>query len=213
MLAKKWPGDYRELKGSLPPWIVFYNLAGYDYYPEARVSYQMKDILGITQRLGLESVKALGDISANELLKAVQQPSSEPYWKLRYKGACHDIFFLTIYDKLEGLIGIMNDLANEAGYPASDMGVYIQPVVQGTSCHCEFNLFYDPENPGEVERVKKLFADAVKKLMCNGAFFSRPYGENARMIINRDAATVAGLTKIKKILDPNNIMNPGKLCF
>jgi len=71
----------------------------------------------------LESVKALGDISANELLKAVQQPSSEPYWKLRYKGAFHDIFFLTIYDKLEGLIGIMNDLANEAGYPASDMGV------------------------------------------------------------------------------------------
>jgi len=42
----------------------------------------------------------------------------------------------------------------------------------------------------------------LKKLMCNGAFFSRPYGENARMIINRDAATVAGLTKIKKILDP-----------
>jgi FAD/FMN-containing dehydrogenase len=213
MLAKKWPGDYRELKGLLPPWVVFYNLAGYDYFPEARVSYQKKDVLGITQQLGLESVKALGGISANELLKAVQQPSVEPYWKLRYKGACHDIFFLTIYDRLEGLIGIMNDLAHKAGYPASEMGVYIQPVVQGTSCHCEFNLFYDTENPGEVELVKKLSAEAAKKLICNGAFFSRPYGENARMIINRDAATVAGLSKIKKVLDPNNIMNPGKLCF
>jgi FAD/FMN-containing dehydrogenase len=213
IFTKKWPGDYRDLKGSLPSWVVFYNLAGYDYFPEARVSYQIKDILGITQRLGLESVKALGGISANEILNAVQQPSPEPYWKLRNKGACHDIFFLTIYDKLEGLIGIMNELADKAGYPASDMGVYIQPVVQGTSCHCEFNLFYDPENPGEVDRVRELSSSAVKNLMCNGAFFSRPYGENARMIINKDAATVAALTRIKKILDPNNIMNPGKLCF
>jgi hypothetical protein len=213
IFAKKWPGDYRDLKDSLPPWVVFFNIAGYDYYPEDRVSYQIKDILGITQRLGVEAVKAVGGVSANEMLKMVQRPSAEPYWKLRYKGACHDIFFLTIYDKLEGLIGVMNDLADKAGYPASDVGVYIQPVVQGTSVHCEFNLFYDPENPGELDRVKELSTLAVKNLMAHGAFFSRPYGESARMIINRDAATVVALAKVKKILDPNNVMNPGKLCF
>jgi hypothetical protein len=213
IFAKKWPGDYRDLKDSLPPWVVFFNIAGYDYYPEDRVSYQIKDILGITQRLGVEAVKAVGGVSANEMLKMVQRPSTEPYWKLRYKGACHDIFFLTIYDKLEGLIGVMNDLADKAGYPASDMGVYIQPVVQGTSVHCEFNLFYDPENPGELDRVKELSTSAIKNLMARGAFFSRPYGESARMIINRDAATVVALAKVKKKLDPNNVMNPGKLCF
>jgi FAD/FMN-containing dehydrogenase len=213
IFAKKWPRDYENLKNALPPWVVFFNVAGYDYFPEDRVSYQIKDILSITQRLGLEAVKAAGGISANEILKAVQQPSGEPYWKLRYKGACEDIFFLTIYDKLEGLIGVMNDLADKAGYPASDMGVYIQPVVQGTSVHCEFNLFYDPENPGELDRIKELSTSAIKNLIANGAFFSRPYGESARMIINRDAATVVALAKIKKILDPNNVMNPGKLCF
>ena len=109
IFAKKWPGDYRDLKDALPPWVVFFNIAGYEYFPEDRVSYQIKDILGITQRLGLEAVKAVGGISANEILKAVQQPSTEPYWKLRNKGACEDIFFLTIYDKLEGLIGVMNN--------------------------------------------------------------------------------------------------------
>ena len=46
-----------------------------------------------------------------------------------------------------------------------------------------------------------------------GAFFSRPYGETAGMIINRDAATAAALKKVKAIVDPENIMNPGKLCF
>ena len=49
--------------------------------------------------------------------------------------------------------------------------------------------------------------------MEKGAFFSRPYGENARTIINRDAATAAALNKVKAIVDPENVMNPGKLCF
>jgi FAD/FMN-containing dehydrogenase len=213
IMAKKWPGDYQDLKGTLAPWMVFFNIAGYDYYPEDRVNYQKKDILGITQRLGLEAIKAIGAVSANEILKTTKQPSEEPYWKLRYKGACQDVFFLTIYDKLEELIGMMNDLVDRGSYPVSDMGVYIQPVVQGTSCHCEFNLFYDPANSGEMERVKELSALAIKSLMARGAFFSRPYGEDARMIMNRDAASVTALSRIKKILDPNNLLNPGKLCF
>jgi len=213
IMAKKWPKDYQTIKDALPTWILFYNLAGYEYFPEERVRYQIADIANITQRLGVESVKEIGGVSANEILKAVHQPSAEPYWKLRNKGACEDIFFLTINDKLEGLIGLMNDLADKAGYSASDMGTYIQPIVQGTSCHCEFNLFYDPESPSEKERVKALSTIATKSLMAHGAFFSRPYGNNAGMIINRDAATVTALSKVKNILDPNNVMNPGKIYF
>jgi len=213
IMAKKWPGDYQDLKDTLPPWVVFFNIAGYDYFPEDRVSYQIKNISDITRRIGVEAVKAVGGVSATEMLKMVQRPSAEPFWKLRYKGACQDIFFITTYNRLEGQIGVMNDLADKAGYPASDVAVYIQPIVQGTSCHCEFNLFYDPENPSELDRVKELSTSAIKNLMAKSAFFSRPYDESARMIINRDAATVAVLTKVKKIFDPNNVMNPGKLCF
>jgi hypothetical protein len=120
---------------------------------------------------------------------------------------------LTIYDKLPELIGIMYNAANEAGYPASDLGIYLQPIVQGTNCHCEFNLFYDPENPRESGLVKDLSAVAINNLAAHGAFFSRPYGESARTIINRDAATAGALFKVKSMFDPNNIMNPGKLCF
>ena len=85
--------------------------------------------------------------------------------------------------------------------------------MQGTSCHCEFNLFYDPDNAGEVNRVKELSNSVIRKLLNAGAFFSRPYGESAGMIINRDAATAVALKKVKFITDPNKIMNPGKLCF
>jgi FAD/FMN-containing dehydrogenase len=212
IMAKKWPGDYLDLKNALPPWVLFYNLVGYDYFPEDRVSYQKKDILGITRQIGLESARAVGGVSANDILKAAQ-PSGEPYWKLRYKGASEDVFFLTIYDKLAGQIGAMYEQADRAGYSTADMGVYVQPIVQGTSIHCEFNLFYDPDNPGEVNRVKGLSASAVRDLMAKGAFFSRPYGENAGMVMNKNAASVIALGRIKKVLDPNNVMNTGKLCF
>ena len=213
IFSRKWPEDYRKLKDTLPPYTLFYTVAGYDYLPEERVDAYIKDATAITQRLGVEAAKAAGNISANEILKAVQQPSREPYWKLCSKGACQDVFFLTIHDKLENQIGAMQNMAEEAGYSTSDLGIYIQPVVQGTSYHCEFNLFYDPDNVKERNRVQGLSNQATKNLMAIGAFFSRPYGENAGMVLNRDAATVAVLNKLKNIVDPNHIMNPGKICF
>jgi len=213
IFTKKWPNDYQKLKDALPAWTLFYTVAGYEYFPEERVSSQIKDITEITQRLGVEAAKAAGGVSANEILKAVQQPCGEPYWKLRQKGACQDIFYLTTFEKLQGQIGAMNDLAEKAGYPASNIGVYIQPIVQGTSYHCEFNLFYDPENRRQLNRVRDVSTLAIKNLMAKGAFFSRPYGESTRMILNRDAATVSVLDKLKKTFDPNNVMNPGKVCF
>ncbi len=120
---------------------------------------------------------------------------------------------MTINDKIQGQIEAMSELAVKAGYPLSDMGIYIQPVVQGTGYHCEFNLFYDPGNSRELNRVRELTSSATRNLIAKGAFFSRPYGESAGMVLNRDAASMAVLSKFKKIFDPNNIMNPGKACF
>jgi FAD/FMN-containing dehydrogenase len=207
------PEDFKALKDSLPPWTLFYAVAGYEYLPEERVSSYIKDITDLTQRLGVQAQKSVGALSANAILKTVKKPSAAPYWKLRNKGASQDIFFLTINDKLGDQIAAMEDLANKAGYPTYLMGTYIQPVVQGTGCHCEFTLFYDPGNPKERDRVQELSLAATKTLMAKGAFFSRPYGESAGVVLNRDAASLAILNKFKKIFDPNNIMNPGKLCF
>jgi FAD/FMN-containing dehydrogenase len=213
LVAKKWPADYLDIKESLPPWVLFFNVAGYDYFPEERVSTQLKGISDLTNRIGLEAERAVGRVSAAEMLKTVQRPSAEPYWKLLCKGACQDIFFITTYDKLEGQISVMYELANEFGYPATDIGVYLQPIVQGTNCHCEFNLFYDPQNPTELDRVEELASFAITSLMATGAYFSRPYDKSARLIVNRDAAYVEALTRVKEIVDPNRVMNPGKLCF
>jgi FAD/FMN-containing dehydrogenase len=193
--------------------LLFFSISGYKYFPEEKVKYQIEAMADIAKSLKLEPLRAIGKASAFEILKMLQKPSGEPYWKLRNKGSCYDIFFITIYDKLPELVSIMNGVAEKFDSPASDMGVYIQPIVQGVNYHCEFNLFFDPDNPGEEDKVRRLSEAAFEALATHGAFFSRPYGAWADMAYRRDAETTIALRKVKKIFDPKNIMNPGKLCF
>lgn len=212
-LATIFAKNGANIKGNLPAYTLFYVVAGYDVLPEERVSSHIKNITDITQRLGVEAKKSIGGISANEIMKAAQQPCPDPYWKLRARGASEDVLFLTINDNVQNTIETMNKVAEKAGYPVSDLGIYIQPVVQGTSVHCEINLPYDKANNSEAAQVKNLALAATKELMAQGAFFSRPYGETAGMIMNRDAASKAVLAKLKNLFDPNGVMNPGKIGF
>jgi hypothetical protein len=212
-IFSKKPADYQALKAKLPQWILFYVVAGYDVLPEERVASYVKDIVTVTKRLGLDALKSIGGISANQIMKAVQKPCEDPYWKLRYKGASEDVFYLTINDKLAGNVELVSSIADKAGYSVADLGVYIQPVVQGTSVHCEFNMFYNPENAADSALVKGLSANATKALVNQGAFFSRPYGEMANFICNRDAANKAVVNKLHSLFDPKGIMNPGKAGF
>jgi len=214
ILAKQWPREYESLRAALPPWVLFYCLAGYEYFPEERVAYQIKDMADIASRLvGVVPVRTISVVSAHDLLRTLKKPSEEPYWKLRYKGACQDVLFLTTLDMVPKFVRVMHETAEWHDYPCAEIGVYIQPCVQGACCHCEFNLFYNPTDKGEVARVQGLITNASEALIGAGAFFSRPYGIAADMAYRRDAETTAALRKLKGIFDPNNVMNPGKLCF
>ncbi len=213
MVISKGSEQYRRIKEGLPPWILFFNIAAYDFLPQERINGQIKNMKELAQRLALEPEQSLNGVTSQQFLKIIQHPSEEPYWKLRLKGGCQDIFFLTIFNHLSDLIQTMLHSAHVSNHPIDEIGIYLQPIVQGVNCHCEFNLFYDPKESIEKDRVKELTLNATQRLMANGAFFSRPYGVCTQMIMNRDAATLNILKKIKGIVDPKNIMNPGKLCF
>jgi FAD/FMN-containing dehydrogenase len=197
----------------LSPWTVIVSIAGRERLPKERVEYQEKDISDIAQSFGLQLLPEIPGARNSEIKQAVFNASNEPYWKCGYKGGSQDIFFLTTLDKTPEFIKTMNAAAEAGHYPTTDIGVYLQPVHQGAACHCEFHLPYAPGNAAETKNMRELFTQASESLFKQGAYFSRPYGIWAKMAYNRDVPTAGALKKLKAIFDPNNVMNPGKLCF
>jgi len=198
---------------SIPEWVVIYTISGYEYFPEDRVDYLEKDISDIAAKKGLNLKQELAGISAEKVALRLNRPSPEPFWKNQIRGGFQDIFFLSTLDKVSGFVKEMKAEVDKAGFPVESMGVYLQPVQQGRACHVEFNLFYDPENQDESRVTKELYTAASKSLIDMGGFFSRPYGEWSNLAYSKCPESVAALQKVKDIIDPNRIMNPGKLCF
>jgi len=206
-------GRIKELTQKLPPWVLLVGVAGRSILPEERVAFQEKDITDLAQQYGLELLRAIPGANSAEILEILLNPSREPGWKQGLKGDCQDIFFLTTLNRTPEFISTIQSVAVSYGYPVSQIGIYIQPVHQGTGCHCEFNLPFDRTNAAEANRIQQILLSASQAMMKQGAYFSRPYGIWADMAFNRDAQTTAVLKKVKKIFDPNAVMNPGKLCF
>lgn len=212
LLGEK-PDQIAALREALPPWVLILGIGGYEVAPELRVESQEKDMMDTAQQFGLIPMTSIPGVSASKMLGILRSPSKEPYWKFRYKGSCHDIFFLTTLKRTPDFIRIMYSVAEAYGYATTQIGIYLQPVVQGVGCHCEFSLPFNQTDSVEVAKVKKLSTESCQSLINMGAFFSRPYGAWADVAYRRDAESTAALRKVKGIFDPNNVMNPGKLCF
>lgn len=212
-ILANWAEDIRTLAVKIPQWLLLVGIARGDILPREKVEYQEKDITEMAQQYGLQFLPDIPGVRGDGLFDSILNLSYKPYWKLKYKDGCQDIFFITTLEKTPEFVKTMHTVAAVQGYQISEVGVYIQPVHQGASCHCEFELPFDRQNQTEVSRMKELYLKASEELLKQGAFYSRPYGIWSPMVFNRDTQTTLMLKKIKGIFDPNNVMNPGKLCF
>ena len=176
------------------------------------MAWEQTDFRSMARSCGLEPQTALSGVPAQNILPVLSQPS-EPHWKMRFKGGFQDLFFLTTLDKTPLFAGSVCDLAKLQGYPAESVGVYIQPIVQGTSCHCEFSFYFDPANAEMTIGTRKMVEAGSADIGQRGGFFSRPYPPWKEIAYRNSPATVAMQKKIKAIFDPKGILNPGKLCF
>ncbi len=201
------------LKQKLPKWVMLIGVAGRALFPEEKVDVMQKDLEDYAQQCGVTLVTGLPGATNREILNLLLSPSPETYWKITGKGGFQDIFFLTTLDRTPGFVSTMVAAADAMNYPSTDIGVYIQPQHMGAAYHCEFTLYYDPADARETARTRQLFEQASRLHLDNQAYYSRPYGIWADMAYAGDADSKGTLRKIKKLFDPNHIMNPGKLCF
>ena len=212
-MVGKQASEIATLRESLPTWAAIIGLAGAALYPEERVQVQELDLKRIAQQCGVQVLNGVGSVSASRIASAAASCSGEPYYKFIAKGASQEIFFLTTLDKAPQFIATVLSIAERLKYPAREIGVYIQPQHQGVSQHVEFNLPFDPANRMETEKVKRVYTEASQTLVAEGAYFSRPYGAWANLVYRRDRDATRMLRVAKRIVDPKNVLNPGKLCF
>jgi FAD/FMN-containing dehydrogenase len=201
---------FGSVRDSLPAYICLQNIAGFNRLPQKRVDYQFADISDIANMAGLKMEESIGEVSAKELLARATKTCGGKDWRHLVKGHCLKVFFMSTLDKSPVFINAMKEVCKKHDVDENTLGIYLQPVVQNHSCHIEFMVFYSPDSPSEVEKMKALEAESVKELMEKGAFFNRPYGTAQDAVFSKNEINYETLKKIKNIFDPNRVLNPGK---
>lgn len=207
------PQKIDELRKKQKPFIMIYAVAGYEYFPEERVEYQEKDIADIAQKRGILISGQIPGLNGRRAEKMLSSPCEGIYWKNRLKGACKEIFFLTTLNRAKAHQELAFRIIENHGFSRDTVGIYIQPMQHGRICHMEFDIYYDSSDEKESARIDAVYTEMSFALAEAGAFFSRPYGIWADMVYEKCPDTVDALKKMKRIFDPNGIMNGGKLCF
>jgi FAD/FMN-containing dehydrogenase len=219
IVAEDWPKDFEKLRASLPPWTLILVISGMHRRPEEKLKYE-EELLGKILKNEFPDISLSDSLPGfphlgKKLLPMLRKPwpKEVTYWKNRYRGACQSLFFFTKPALASKFISKVEEIAAKHSYPIGDIGGYIQPIEHNRACHLEFNFFYDPANQPEVEKVRSLYREAAQVLLNEGALFTRPYGELAKLVYEKAAGYTTALRRVKNIFDPNNIMNPGNLCF
>ena len=216
ILSEDWDKDFQKLRADLPPYTLVIALAGLHRLPEEKIAYEEDALRASISELGLEVFPTVADISGlgEKVSGMLRKPwAGETYWKFLYKGACHDVFFHTTLNRIAEFTQAIEGVSSRHGYPPEEIGVYFQPIEYGRACYCQYSFYCHPDDAKEVKRVKDLYMEVSELAIGMGGLFTNPYGPWADMVYRRTSPYIDVMRVCKKAIDPNDIMNPGKLCL
>ncbi len=199
-------------KKQLPPWTLILGVSGHGTIADEELEYRLGDIKDIARETNVKLEENLKDVKSTEIESLLNRASEVPYWKVRVKGECREVMFTTTLDRVQEFYDTFQQVAEDVGFPSDQIGAYVQPMVQGTNTHVGFDLYFRLDE--DTEAAISLLGKGQQKLLDEGAYFSRPYGFMTNAIFEHSApGTVDAMKRVKAIFDPNNILNPGALCF
>jgi len=202
--------EFETLRENFPEWLLVICSNGGPRQAEGKIAYEeqaLQEICAIEQLQTYDN-PLLAELFSEETLR--------PWGFLKkfcYKGSVHDISFKTTLKRFPDFQRMVMELINRYNYPLRDVGIFIMPLERGRAYHCIADLHCNHNDAPETAIVKNLWLEASERLIDEGALFDRPYGAWADMVYSRAGTYTQKLKEIKKEIDPNNILNPGHLCF
>ena len=198
---------------NLPHWILVLGVSGHGVLAMDELEYRSKDTLDIAVETSVELTGALNDLKHEDIKKLLNRPSDDTYWK-HNRGICREVIFATTLDQVNHLYSAFTEVAEKVGFPLERIGAYVQPVVQGISAECVFDLYADPGDATEANALNALLREGRKRLLDEGAFFNRPFGSITDAVLEKTSPEmVKAIQDVKAIFDPNHVLNPGTLFF
>jgi len=208
--------EYEKMMAHLPPYTLVLVIAGAPRRPLERIAYEEEALMEVAAQLQFEPRQTVAGIAGLEttMIELLRNlPGDEPYWKTKFQPSAQEIHFITTMDRAQTYVDIAHGYAAGSGLSINEMGVYMQPLERGRACHVSISLPCDLGDENDVVGTRELYMQISEDLDRSGAFFNRPYGPWADMVYRQTTAYTAALKEVKNIFDPNNILNPGKLCY
>lgn len=163
------------------------------------VDNQAAQVAGLAKDLG---AKALGKDIVDELGQTLRRP-----WYLldrAVKGRIEAVKYYTFADKVPALLD-----ATAGVLKGMEVGKGFIPVYFGSSFFCECDIHHAGEDMAKAQDMR---LRAYAKVLEQKALIDRGNGKLAEMVYKKaNPVTVSMVKNIKKMLDPDNLLNPGQL--
>jgi glycolate oxidase len=162
-------------------------------------------------------VDVLKRSGAREVKVAKDDTEAAAYWKMRsagfaaYFGAAHTVMAEDVTvprDRLAEFMRKLDEISERTGFSIQYMG-------HAGDGNLHPSIFTDIRNKEEFARAEKAMAEVFETALSLGGVLSGEHGiglEKQRFLKRAmDPVALDLMKKIKVVLDPNNILNPGKI--
>ena len=183
-------------------------LAETDGYTQEETDFQMQKVIDIFRRNNPKEVK-----------QAASEKEAEDLWQAR-KSAYAVLARIKTHFVLEDVtvpMAKVADLLKGVEAIAEKHGIQIATFGHAGDGNLHPQILYDGYDPEQVERMEAASADLFQLAIDLGGTLTGEHGiglsKAPYMTLEHDAVAMDMMRRIKKMLDPNNILNPGKMAL
>jgi len=178
----------------LPAWTVIMVIRGFE---KEELSYKRKDFAALAKQLGGEIATGQSRTAEKKILSEISSPTGD---FLHQDGALERVPFVTI--------ATAQQIKDCSGLFAKNSGAILMPLQAGACFYYQPDLRYAAK---DLQKARREYVSICSTLLKAGVMFPRPSALIAKQVAAFYKDNFKLLRSIKKAVDPNNIMNPGKL--